>query len=57
VLLAPQYLSFWPSPVDWRLAGRSWPWLVLLALGGALYLWHDFLFRLIKADHDALSQP
>jgi hypothetical protein len=20
VLLAPQFLSFWPSPVDWRLA-------------------------------------
>jgi hypothetical protein len=49
VLLAPQYLSFWPSPVDWRLAARSWPWLVLLALGGALYLWHDLLFRLINS--------
>jgi hypothetical protein len=32
-LLAPQLLSFWPSPVDWRLAARSWPWLVILAAG------------------------
>ena len=27
VVLAPQFLSFWPSPVDWRLAARSWPWI------------------------------
>ncbi len=47
-LLAPQFLSFWPSPVDWRLAARSWPWLVLLALGGALYVWHDLLFQLVN---------
>lgn len=33
-LLAPQLLSFWPSPVDWRLAGRSWPWLLIFAAGG-----------------------
>lgn len=33
VLLAPQWLSFWPSPVDWRLAARSWPWLLVLACG------------------------
>lgn len=26
-ILAPQFLSFWPSPVDWRLAARSWPWI------------------------------
>jgi hypothetical protein len=31
-LLAPQLLSFWPSPVDWRLAARSWPWLVIVGL-------------------------
>lgn len=29
-LLAPQLLSFWPSAVDWRIASRSWPYLVLL---------------------------
>lgn len=44
-LLAPQFLSFWPSPVDWRLAARSWPWLVLLALAGAAVLWQDLLFQ------------
>ena len=37
-LLAPQLLSFWPSPVDWRLAARSWPWL-LIGLGAALCWW------------------
>ncbi len=34
--LAPQFLSFWPSPRDWRLAARSWPYLVLLAMGAGL---------------------
>jgi len=29
--LAPQFLSFWPSQVDWRIALRSWPWLLILA--------------------------
>jgi hypothetical protein len=28
--LAPQFLSFWPSLVDWRIALRSWPWLLIL---------------------------
>ena len=32
VFLAPQFLSFWPSPVDWRLAARSWPWIPLIFL-------------------------
>jgi hypothetical protein len=32
-LLAPQLLSFWPSPVDWRLAARSWPWPLILLAG------------------------
>ena len=36
-LLAPQLLSFWPSPVDWRLAARSWPWLPIL--GTAALAW------------------
>jgi hypothetical protein len=35
--LAPQLLSFWPSPLDWRVAARSWPWLPIL--GAALCLW------------------
>lgn len=29
--LAPQFLSFWPSAIDWRIALRSWPWLLILA--------------------------
>lgn len=33
-LLAPQLLSFWPSPVDWRLAARSWPWALIVIAGG-----------------------
>jgi hypothetical protein len=31
LLLAPQWLSFWPSLIDWRIALRSWPVLVILA--------------------------
>ncbi|KQQ86434.1 hypothetical protein [Massilia sp. Leaf139] len=48
VLLAPQFLSFWPSPVDWRLASRSWPWAVLLISGGVIYLWNDLLLGLVR---------
>ncbi len=29
-LLAPQFLCFWPSRTDWRMALRSWPYLLLL---------------------------
>ena len=29
--LAPQFLSFWPSTADWRIALRSWPYLFILA--------------------------
>lgn len=32
--LAPQFLSFWPSWVDWKIALRSWPYL---ALGAAAW--------------------
>jgi hypothetical protein len=39
LLLAPQFLSFWPSPVDWRLALRSWPWLVILITAAAAWYW------------------
>ena len=31
-LLAPQFLSFWPSASDWRVAARSWPYLILISL-------------------------
>ena len=49
LLLAPQFLSFWPSPVDWRLALRSWPYLVIAALGACAYAFHHFhLFRFVK---------
>lgn len=30
-LLAPQFLSFWPSATDWRIAIRSWPYLLIIA--------------------------
>ncbi len=30
-LLAPQFLSFWPSWVDWKIAIRSWPYLFIIA--------------------------
>ncbi|MES2325344.1 MAG: hypothetical protein V4633_24060 [Pseudomonadota bacterium] len=29
--LAPQFLSFWPSKVDWVIAARSWPYLFIIA--------------------------
>lgn len=31
-LLAPQLLSFWPSLTDWKIAARSWPYLILISL-------------------------
>jgi hypothetical protein len=31
-LLAPQFLSFWPSSSDWKIAARSWPYLILISL-------------------------
>ncbi|MGZ8293101.1 MAG: hypothetical protein ACXW2U_05580 [Telluria sp.] len=30
--LAPQFLSFWPSSGDWRIAARSWPYLIVIAV-------------------------
>jgi len=48
LLLAPQFLSFWPSPIDWKLALRSWPYLLILpALGAALWL-QPSLFPFVK---------
>ena len=50
LLLAPQFLSFWPSPVDWKLAVRSWPYLFIIAAGAAaLYWFYPGLFRFVKA--------
>lgn len=43
-LVAPQFLSFWPSPSDWRLAMRSWPYLVLAGAIAGIWL-HPALFR------------
>lgn len=37
-LLAPQFLSFWPSGADWRIAARSWPYLVMIAAVAAWML-------------------
>jgi hypothetical protein len=36
-LLAPQFISFWPSRQDWGLAVASWPYLVLAGGGYWLY--------------------
>jgi hypothetical protein len=47
-LLAPQFLSFWPSPVDWRLAARSWPWIPLLIIGGFATFYRVELLQLVK---------
>jgi hypothetical protein len=48
LLLAPQFLSFWPSPVDWRLAARSWPWIPVLLVAGLLTFYGAELLRLVK---------
>lgn len=48
LLLAPQFLSFWPSPVDWRLAARSWPWIPILLLAGFATLYRAELLQLVK---------
>ena len=29
--LAPQFLSFWPSRIDWKIAVRSWPYVIMIA--------------------------
>lgn len=30
--VAPQFLACWPSAVDWKIALRSWPYLLIAAL-------------------------
>ncbi|WP_075796046.1 hypothetical protein [Massilia putida] len=50
LLLAPQFLAFWPSPVDWKLALRSWPYLLIIAAAALAACWfHTSLFRFVKA--------
>lgn len=50
LLLAPQFLSFWPSPVDWKLAVRSWPYLLIIAAVAIVWYWHPAsVFRFVKA--------
>ena len=46
--LAPQFLSFWPSPVDWRLAARSWPWIPIGIVAFLLSLYGDELMLILK---------
>src|SRR5471032_987289 len=29
--IAPQFLACWPSSVDWKIALRSWPYLLIVA--------------------------
>lgn len=38
-LIAPQFLAFWPSPADWKLALRSWPVLFIAAAGWGGWEW------------------
>ncbi|MDQ1830367.1 hypothetical protein [Massilia scottii] len=47
--LAPQFLSFWPSMVDWRIAVRSWPYLFIIA-GVAWLVFHfrPHLFQFVN---------
>lgn len=49
VVLAPQWLSFWPSPVDWRLAARSWPYVLIIAATAALlFFYRNALFQFVN---------
>jgi hypothetical protein len=40
--LAPQFLSFWPSLADWKIALKSWPYLFVIAAS----VW--IVFRFVK---------
>jgi len=44
--IAPQFLSFWPSPVDWKLAARSWPWAPLLIAAATIWYFGSSLLKL-----------
>lgn len=48
--LAPQFLSFWPSAVDWRIALRSWPCLLIIIAAMAMMVpYHRSLFQFVRA--------
>jgi hypothetical protein len=48
--LAPQFLSFWRSPADWRIALRSWPYLFIIAAAGWLaWRYQPALFQFVKS--------
>ena len=47
-LLAPQFLSFWPSPVDWRLAARYWPWIPVGIIALVIGMYGSELMALAK---------
>jgi hypothetical protein len=47
--LAPQFLSFWPSAVDWRIALRSWPYLLIVgAIAALAFHFQPTLFQFVK---------
>lgn len=41
LVLAPQFLSFWPSSSDWKIAVQSWPYVVIILL--AALGWFQFV--------------
>jgi hypothetical protein len=41
LVLAPQFLSFWPSSADWKIAVQSWPCLIVIGL--AVLAWFQFV--------------
>ncbi|MBC7454627.1 MAG: hypothetical protein H7335_13155 [Massilia sp.] len=48
--LAPQLLSFWPSAGDWRIALRSWPYLLIIVGTGIWMLpYYPMLFQFVRA--------
>lgn len=52
--LAPQFLSFWPSADDWRIARHGWP-LVLIIAVLAWLAWHFWPLSFLSRVH--LSLP
>lgn len=52
--LAPQFLSFWPSGDDWRIARHGWPLLLILAVLAWL-TWHFWPLSFISRAHLSLA--
>ena len=47
--LAPQFLSFWPSRIDWKIALRSWPYLfIIVPLAWLAWHYRAQLFEFVK---------